>query len=57
MTKLFYVLGILSLILAGFALTAIRSDIQIGIAVTAGIGGFVLIGIGAILERLKRPEA
>lgn len=56
MTRLFYVLGILSLVLAGFAVASIRGDIQIGIAVTAGIGGFVLIGIGQILERLKRAE-
>jgi hypothetical protein len=37
---------------AGVIALAIRSDVQIGIILTALIGGFALAGLAAILKRL-----
>ena len=49
-----YFCGMALLLLAGFlAYTSIRSDIQIGIVVTAVVGGVVCLGIGRILARLE----
>jgi hypothetical protein len=52
MAYIFTFLGALSLVGGGFAAMSIRSDIQLGIAVTCFIGGCILIGIGIALDDL-----
>ncbi|HLS19393.1 MAG TPA: hypothetical protein VK090_06250 [Paracoccaceae bacterium] len=50
------IVGTLALIFAFFAAGAARSDIQIGIAVNATLGAFILFGFCAVLDRLKSGE-
>jgi len=51
------VLGLMSIILSVIlCLYACPTDIQIGIATTLFVGGFVLLGIGQINKRLEAIE-
>ncbi len=49
--------GLLSLCFAGYVgVTSTVTDIQLGIVVTAVVGGVIMIGLGSLLDRLGRIE-
>lgn len=54
MGSIFYVFGLLGIVGSFFAITTVRSDIQVQIVVTLFTGGLILVGIGSILGRLER---
>jgi sulfite exporter TauE/SafE len=49
-------LGIASVLLGGFALMNIRSDIQVIIALVALSNAFIFFGLGEVNSRLNRIE-
>lgn len=58
MSGLLYLLGIASLAIGGLVSTQIRSDIQLILMAVLVVGGFNLIGLGAVLGRVsKAPPA
>lgn len=54
MHAFFAVVGILALALGGIAFAAIKTDIQVGIAVSAFLGGMILIGQAIIMKALRK---
>jgi len=48
--------GVASYALAVYAWFGMKTDIQLGIVVTAAIGGTILIGLGSIAEGLSRLQ-
>ncbi|MGU3660503.1 hypothetical protein [Methylobacterium fujisawaense] len=50
MRALLLVTGLLSLVMAGFVATSIRSDIQLQIVATCFLGAMLLFGQSAILS-------
>jgi hypothetical protein len=49
--------GLLSLCFGGFiAVTSTITDIQLGIVVTAVVGGIIMLGLGQLLDRIGRIE-
>lgn len=57
MRAILIIAGLLSLAVAFMAGAAMRTDIQVGIAVDAAIGAFVLFGLAAVLGRLPKRSA
>jgi uncharacterized membrane protein HdeD (DUF308 family) len=54
MAVLYFVLGIISIILGLFATLTIKSDIQVIIVVLLVATGFILVGIADLFKRLDK---
>lgn len=46
--------SVLAFTAAAFALHAMRSDIQLGIAATAFFSGLIMVGLAAVIGKLNR---